>query len=172
MISRLDAGERYKGHHEVIAAWPRVQQQVPNAQLWIVGEGDLRAELELEAADQNIRFFGRVSEDEKQRLLETARCLVLPSRGEGFGLVYLEAMRIGRPCLVGLDAGREVVDPPRAGLAADPNDTTALAQAMTRLLQGGADWEQMSLAARRRYAENFTAAHFQQRLLAALERLP
>jgi phosphatidylinositol alpha-1,6-mannosyltransferase len=158
MISRLDARERYKGHHEVIAAWPLVQQQVPTAQLWIVGDGDLRAELESEAGEQNVRFFGRVSEQEKQRLLENARCLVLPSRGEGFGLVYLEAMRNGRPCLVGVDAGREVVDPPHAGLAADPADTRALADAMTKLLRGGAEWKQMSQAARRRYSENFTAA--------------
>jgi len=171
MISRLDSSERYKGHHEVIAAWPRVQEQVPNAQLWIVGEGDLRPELEAHAGEQNIRFFGRVSEAEKQRLLEYARCLVLPSRGEGFGLVYLEAMRNGRPSIVGVDAGREVVDPPNAGLAADPQDTRALADAMIRLLRGGAAWEEMSRLARRRYSENFTATHFQQRLLAALRRL-
>ena len=168
MISRLDAAERYKGHHEVIAAWPLVQQHLPNAQLWIVGDGNLRDELESEAHGQNIRFFGRVTETEKQHLLEAARCLVLPSRAEGFGLVYLEAMRNGRPCLVGADAGREVVGPPEAGMSVDPADTSAIARAVIELLTPGEQWRRMADGARRRYQENFTAAHFQRRLLAAL----
>ncbi len=171
MISRLDAAERYKGHHEVIGAWPRVQQQLPDAQLWIVGDGNMRPELEALGATQNVRFFGRVRESEKQKLIEAARCLVLPSSGEGFGLVYLEAMRIGRPCLVGLDAGREVVDPPVAGLSVDPANESALVDKLVKLLTRGAEWEQMSVGARRRYAENFTASHFQARLLSALQQL-
>jgi phosphatidylinositol alpha-1,6-mannosyltransferase len=171
MISRLDAAERYKGHHEVIHAWPRVQEQMVDAQLWIVGDGDMRSELETLAAAQSIRFFGRVSEAEKQKLIDAARCLVLPSSGEGFGLVYLEAMRAGRPCLVGIDAGREVVDPPVAGLSVDPANESALVDNLVNLLARGAEWEQMSAAARRRYAEHFTGSHFQTRLLSALAQL-
>lgn len=168
MISRLDGAERYKGHHEVIAAWPRVQERLPHAQLWIVGHGDLREELEAAADEHSIRFFGRVTEAEKLRLLEAARCLVLPSRAEGFGLVYLEAMRNRRPCLVGIDAGREVVNPPEAGLGVDPADEGALVQALIALLSPGEQWERMADAALHRYRQSFTASHFQQRLLAAL----
>jgi glycosyltransferase involved in cell wall biosynthesis len=51
-----------------------------------------------------------VTEEEKQDLLRRCRCFAMPSRNEGFGLVYLEAMRLGRPCLVSdCDAGREIV---------------------------------------------------------------
>jgi phosphatidylinositol alpha-1,6-mannosyltransferase len=171
MISRLDAGERYKGHHEVIDAWTLVQERVPQAQLWIIGDGDLRAELEARANGRNIRFFGRVSDAEKQTLIDAACCVVLPSRGEGFGLVYLEAMRSGRPCLIGTDAGREVVHPPEAGLSVDPADHAALADALVRLLSRDAEWQRMADGARRRHADNFTAAHFQQRLLSALDGL-
>lgn len=175
MIARLDAGERYKGHHEVIGAWPLVQQRIPGAQLWIAGAGSLQADLEAEAhalqLGDTVRFFGRVSEAEKHDLLRAARCLVLPSRGEGFGLVYLEAMRAGRPCVVGTDAGREVVNPPEAGLAVEPADTQALARAIVQLLTPGVAWERMSEAARARHAELFTACHFQARLLTALEGL-
>jgi phosphatidylinositol alpha-1,6-mannosyltransferase len=174
MIGRLDQGERYKGHHEVISAWPAVQQRLPGAQLWIVGDGDLRVELEALANERQlaeVRFFGRISDADKDGLLRAARCLVLPSRGEGFGLVYLEAMRQGRPCLVGNDAGREVVNPPEAGIGVDPADPDQLVSALVHLLTPGAEWERMSAAARRRYADNFTARHFQDRLLAALERV-
>ena len=175
MLGRLDAGERYKGHHEVIRCWPNVQKLVPDAQLWMVGDGDLRDELQAEVHDQQldsaVRFFGRVSETEKQTLLAAASTLVLPSRGEGFGLVYLEAMRCGRPCIVGTDAGREVVNPPEAGLSVDPSDPGALAHAIVLLLKRGPEWQRMADAARRRHAGHFTAAHFQARLRTALEQL-
>src|ERR1044072_2169324 len=46
MLSRLSKGEDYKGHREVINAWPRVLKQSPNAELWIAGDGDLRSDLE------------------------------------------------------------------------------------------------------------------------------
>jgi phosphatidyl-myo-inositol dimannoside synthase len=173
MLSRLSQTEDYKGHRELIEAWPIVLKQIPEAQLWIAGEGDLRPQLEEMArrvgVTRSVKFLGRVSEERKQQLLEQARCLVMPSRGEGFGLVYLEAMRLGRPCLVStLDAGREVVNPPEAGLAANPDNADELAAAISRLLTDGPEWQQWSESARRRYEENFTARDFQQRLLAAL----
>jgi phosphatidylinositol alpha-1,6-mannosyltransferase len=110
-----------------------------------------------------------VSEERKQELLLRSRCLALPSRAEGFGLVYAEAMRLGRPCLVStLDAGREVVSPPHAGLAADPDDRTQLAESVYRLLTLGPEWQAWSEAAQERYRASFTAGHFQDRLLAAI----
>ena len=174
MLGRLNKREDYKGHREVINAWPAVIERIPDAELWIVGDGDLREELEqLPAARKlrdKIRFFGRVSEEKKQEMIAQCRCLALPSRGEGFGLVYLEAMRMGRPCLVStLDAGREVVNPPEAGLAADLDRAEDLVGAFRELLQPGPRWDSWSANARRRYEAAFTAEHFQQRLISALD---
>jgi phosphatidylinositol alpha-1,6-mannosyltransferase len=173
MVGRLRKSEDYKGHREVFGAWPHVLRWAPTAQLWIVGAGDLRHDLEEIAAARrfgtSVRFLGEVSDDEKQALLLRCRCLVLPSRAEGFGLVYAEAMRLGRPCVVStIDAGREIVNPPEAGLAANPTDPHALASAMCRLLSKGSSWQQFSGRARARYDANFTATHFQHRLRAAL----
>lgn len=173
MIGRLSRREGYKGHKEVIAAWPRVLKMTPDAELWIVGGGDaapdLRALAKESGAGANIRFFGVVSEEEKDRMLRESRCLLLPSRGEGFGLVYLEAMRAGRPCLTSThDAGREVVRPPEAGLAVNAENAEQLADAITRLLAQSGEWSRWSVQARQRYESNFTAAHFQQRLLRAI----
>jgi glycosyltransferase involved in cell wall biosynthesis len=121
---------------------------------------------------RKIRFFGAISETEKQRLLERCRCLAMPSRSEGFGLVYLEAMRIGRPCLVStVDAGREVVNPPEAGLAADPGNQQSLSDAICRLITPGLEWDLWSARARERYERYFTASHFQERLSNALAAL-
>ncbi len=131
VVSRLARDEDYKGHRELIQAWPRVLERLPTAQLWIAGEGDLRPILEQQVEhlglSSQVHFLGRISEAEKETRLQRCRCLAMPSRGEGFGLVYLEAMRQGRPCLVStLDAGREVVNPPEAGLAADPANVDAI----------------------------------------------
>jgi glycosyltransferase involved in cell wall biosynthesis len=93
----------------------------------------------------------------------------MPSRGEGFGLVYLEAMRVGRPCLVStLDAGREVVNPPEAGLAVNPDNEDEIVDSICRLLEASPMWQQWSTQARCRYEKTFTGKHFQERLLAAL----
>lgn len=172
MLSRLSRGEDYKGHREMIAAWPLVLERIPTAELWIAGDGDLRHELErltrARGLEQYVRFWGYVAEEQKEALLRRSRCLALPSRGEGFGLVYLEAMRLGRPCLVStLDAGREVVNPPHAGLSAHPGDPVALADAICRLLSAEPEWQSWSQAARQRYESHFTASQFQQRLLRA-----
>lgn len=176
MIGRMLVGERYKGHNEMLAAWPRVLARQPRAQLWIVGPGPLRKELEEKVRghglERSVRIYGEVTEEEKQDLLMRCRGLSLPSRGEGFGLVYLEAMRLGRPCLVStLDAGREVVNPPEAGLAVNPDDLQDVTDASCRLLSMGAEWEQWSEQARIRYEARFTAEHFQSRLAAALDEL-
>jgi phosphatidyl-myo-inositol dimannoside synthase len=176
MIGRMLVGERYKGHNEVLAVWPDVLARHPDAQLWIVGPGPLRHDLERrvksESLEHSVQIYGEVTEEQKQEMLRRCRCLALPSRGEGFGLVYLEAMRMARPCLVStLDAGREVVNPPEAGLAADPDDLSELADAACRLLNAGTEWQLWSDRARRRYESTFTAEHFQNRLMAALNEL-
>lgn len=173
MLGRLDPRENYKGHAEVIEAWPFVRSVMPSAELWIAGNGplipslkNLVERLKMQAC---VRFFGAVSEERKQLLLAQSRCLALPSRGEGFGLAYLEAMRLGRPCLVSQsDAGREVVAPPDAGIAVDVEDRMAVAAALVPLLREGDRWRTLSQNARRRYEAHFTAAHFQHRLMRTL----
>jgi phosphatidylinositol alpha-1,6-mannosyltransferase len=173
MISRLVRSEDYKGHREVIDAWPHVAERVLGAELWIVGDGDLRADLETMVRHRgmtgHVRFLGALPDAARDETLVRSRCLLMPSRGEGFGLAYLEAMRVGRPCLVStLDAGREVINPPEAGLAVDPTNRRRVADAVSRLLTFGEEWEGWSIRARRRYEERFTALHFEQRLVTAL----
>jgi phosphatidylinositol alpha-1,6-mannosyltransferase len=173
MVGRMAIGEDYKGHKELVRAWPMVLQKIPSAELWIAGGGDLQPELKSMAAamglEKQVRFFGVVSEEEKQRLICAARCLALPSRGEGFGLVYLEAMRHGRPCLASdADAGREVISPPAAGLCVSPDDPGAIGKAVVRLLSPGREWASIAASAKARYESAYTAAHFEKRMLSAL----
>jgi hypothetical protein len=61
-----------------------------------------------------------------------------------------------------------VVNPPEAGLAINPDDQPALIAALQRLLTPGIEWKRWSMQARQRYERQFTARHFQKRLVEAL----
>ena len=172
MLSRLLVSERYKGHSSVIDAWSLVRQREPDANLVIAGEGDLRPELErlvsTNRLEHSISFTGLVSEQQKAGLLEQCTCFLMPSRNEGFGLVYLEAMRIGKACLVGTnDAGPEVINPPEGGLAVDPDSRSELAQSILQLLDHEG-WTQRARSTKQRFENNFTESHFKTRMLDAL----
>lgn len=70
ILGRMEQSEDYKGHREVINAWPEVLKNVPEAELWIAGGGNLQEELERLAAHNrvsaSVRFLGCVPEKNKQ----------------------------------------------------------------------------------------------------------
>ncbi len=174
IIARMLKSEDYKGHRQLIQSWPTVLKDIPDAILDIVGEGDLKPELQNLATELGVgnfvRFHGRVSEAEKESLLRNCAFFAMPSRGEGFGIVYLEAMRYGRPCIVSnCDAAREVVNPPEAGLEVDPGKVEDLSNAIVRLLANEKLWEEKSAAARLRYEANYTVEAYQKRLWSAVD---
>src|SRR5262249_36465528 len=102
-IGRMSRDEGYKGHEELIRAWPSLEQARPGLELVLIGDGNDRPRLEGLARQLRARvcFLGAVSDSVRDACLQTCRCFCMPARGEGFGLVYLEAMRAGKPVLAG-----------------------------------------------------------------------
>ena len=100
IVARMSADERYKGHDELLDVWPALLARKPDARLVVAGDGTDRPRLESRAASLGlshaVTFVGRVGDDELAALYEQCRFLVMPSRDEGFGLVFLEAMRAGK----------------------------------------------------------------------------
>jgi len=89
----------------------------------------------------------------------------MPSRGEGFGIAYLEAMAHGLPCIGSVhDAAGEVIEDGVTGYLVDQSDTRALADRVSRLLGDDAGRREMGEAGRRRLRERFTADRFARRL--------
>lgn len=173
VVGRMAESERYKGHDQLIDAWDRVTANVPAAQLVIVGDGNDRSRLEAKArasrAAKSIAFTGFVSEAALQQLYRSAALFTLPSRGEGFGLVYLEAMRAGLACIGSRhDAASEVIVDGQTGCLVDQADTTEIADTIARLLLNDDERRALGDAGRRRFEREFTFERFSDRLSAIL----
>jgi phosphatidylinositol alpha-1,6-mannosyltransferase len=107
-VSRLDSREAYKGQDRVIKALPALRDQGLRPVYLIAGEGDdlprLQGLAAAEGVEDQVRFLGRIADADLPDLYRAADLFALPSTGEGFGIVYLEAMACGTPAL-GLNAG-------------------------------------------------------------------
>lgn len=171
MIGRMSAGERYKGYEEMIRAWPAVRRQRPQLELVLVGGGDDRPRLEaLAQGIPGVRFAGQVNDAERDRLVEECVAFALPSRGEGFGLVYLEAMKAGKPVIAGLhDAGAEVMIDGVTGRGVDAADLDSVVSAVIEVSSeiGAA----MGIEGRKRYSDNFTFTSYTERFHRAIEEI-
>ncbi|MEE2679551.1 MAG: glycosyltransferase family 4 protein [Myxococcota bacterium] len=174
IIGRLWSEERGKGHDALVAAWPRVRQAVPEAELWIVGEGDDRPRLEALARTAGlggcIRFLGRADDAELARLYRSAALFAMPSRQEGFGLVYAEALWHGTPCIASTaDAAGEVVTEGKTGSLVPYDAPDALAEAVVALLTDPARRARLGSAGMQQARERFGYRRFKADLKAALE---
>jgi glycosyltransferase involved in cell wall biosynthesis len=131
--------ERRMGIDTLLEAWPLVLARHPDAELSIFGDGTAREELVKLSTRLNIqssvRFHGRVSDDELSTGYREARLTVVPTRElEGFGLIALESLAVGRPVVVtnvgGLPDAVKHLDPT---LIVPPESPQALAN---RLIDG------------------------------------
>ncbi len=134
-----------KGYDVLLAAW----KEIPAAKLGIIGDGPLKAELsrtihEYELTDR-VRLFGKVSEEEKMRLLALADIYVSAAQHEGFGIVFLEAMQAGLPIVATNDGGQtDFLKEGEHALLTEPNDSHAIARAVGRLIENNEMRERMS----------------------------
>jgi phosphatidylinositol alpha-1,6-mannosyltransferase len=139
-VARLSACERYKGVDELLELMPTLSADIPNLSYLIVGDGDDRQRLEKKAESLGIGdrvcFAGYVAESEKADHYRLADVFVMPGRGEGFGIVYLEALACGVPVVASsADASSEVVLGGELGAVVDPSDSSAIRRAITEALQ-------------------------------------
>ena len=138
-LSRLSSADAYKRLDRLIEAMATLLPQWPNLRLLIAGDGDDRPRLQTIAEQLDVQsaviFAGRIPDAELPDHLRLATVFALPSSGEGFGIVFLEALGCGRPVLAGNRDGS--VDPladGRLGLLVDPD--LPLAPPLASLLAG------------------------------------
>lgn len=158
-VGRLESAERYKGFDEVMDVLPHLP---PDVVYLIAGGGNDFSRLQQRAINLGIAdrvvFTGLFPESEKADLYALADLYAMPSRGEGFGFVYLEALACGVPVIGSKqDGGREALLDGKLGLLVDPSNPAETLSAIEELL-----------APRERVIppllEHFSFANFEQRL--------
>lgn len=138
-MGRLSANEQYKGFDEILDVLPSLQTEIPDLAYLVMGDGDDRARLEEKArrldGSAKVVFTGYVAESEKLDHYRLADAYVMPSRGEGFGFVFLEAMAAGIPVVASnVDGGYEAVREGMLGAVVNPAKPDEIRQGIQRAL--------------------------------------
>jgi phosphatidyl-myo-inositol dimannoside synthase len=137
--ARLSADERYKGVDQLIRAVSLLAPKFPSLYLVVVGSGDDLPRHQQLARDVGVadlvRFFPGLSQAEIAGCYSRCDVFALPSTGEGFGFVFLEAMAFGKPVVAASAGGvTDIVADEKSGLLVPPNDLGELVRALERLL--------------------------------------
>jgi len=166
-VTRLTADDSYKGVDTLIEVLPHLRRDFPLAQLRVVGRGDdlprLTALAERLGVRSSVDFLGPVNDEALRNEYATCDFFALPSRREGFGLVYLEAMTYGKACLAARAGGAPEVVTPDVGVLVDYGNLGDLMAGLTDLARHPRDSEIV-----RRHAASFAFPVFESRLAAAL----
>ena len=154
-----------KDQRVIVEAAPAIVERFPDTRVVIVGEGELRDELEIAAAGLPIEFTG--NRDDVPELLAGFDVFVFPSRFEGLCLAVIEAQAAGVPVVATPVGGiRETVVDGETGLIVPVDDAAALAAAVCRLLEDSALAERLAAEARRRVLERFSVETMVERTIA------
>jgi phosphatidyl-myo-inositol dimannoside synthase len=137
-VARLDSRERRKGIDTTIEAMPRIVSAIPEARFLVAGGGDdstrLDALIQKLGVEDNVRLLGVVEDSVLQQLYRQCDVMVLPSEQEGFGIVFLEAMSYGKPCIGAAYGGiPEVIIDGNTGYLVSFGDSDAVARCVVGL---------------------------------------
>jgi len=157
----------YKGYRNLITAIKDI-----DAQLILIGEGELKSELEERAHElgvaDRVKLVGRVSRSEIKSYLHAARLFAFPSvtSAEAFGIVQLEAMAAGLPIVnTSLPtAVPHIARDDREAITVPVNDVPALKAAIEKILDDPALANRLGDAGRKRVQEEYSRERFQSRM--------
>ncbi|HJY86608.1 MAG TPA: glycosyltransferase family 4 protein [Candidatus Acidoferrales bacterium] len=168
-VGRWAASERYKGVDHLISAVAHLLPAVPDLSLVAVGNGDDRGRLEqlareLAVADR-VRFLAGMAQEELMACYAACDVFALPSRGEGFGVVFLEAMAHGKPVVGGNHGGiPEIVEDGVTGFLVSHGDVEQLSRVLEKLITDDRLRCEMGIRARERVRSAYLFEHFKARL--------
>ncbi len=161
-VGRLAQTEKYKGLETLMQAVSRLNDSKIPCKLHVIGDGDDRTHLHalaqsLGLSDSTIRFHGRVNDAALQAAYASAKVFAMPSAKEGFGIVFIEAMRHGVVCVGGAHGGTpEVFSDGITGCLVPYGDAVALAKCLQRLADDPELRDRLAKAGRQRFEEEFT----------------
>ena len=139
-VARLYRREMYKGYDKVIQALPLIKKEIQKVRYVIVGKGSdmnrLKQLAETHHCSDNLIMPGYVSDEELVDYYNGADVFIMPSKGEGFGIVFLEALSCGVPVIAGnCDGSREAVLNGKLGILVNPDNVEEIAVAIIKVLK-------------------------------------
>jgi phosphatidyl-myo-inositol dimannoside synthase len=175
-VGRWDASEAYKGVDHLIAALPTLVEDFPDLQLVAIGEGTDLPRLQSLARESvvadRVHFLPFMSPDRLPNACDHCDVFAMPSRGEGFGLVFIEAMARGRPVIGGAHGGTpEIIDNGVCGFLVSHGDVSQLIDRLKRLLASDSLRREMGAQALAKVRRDFTFARFSSELTIILNEL-
>ena len=173
LLGRIDPSFP-KGHALLMSIWPRVVSAVPNARLLFAGGGPALKEAREMAARStvaaSIEVAGFVPAQNLESIWRRATLFAMPSYEEGFGLVFIEAMRRGIPVIASReDAGQEINLDGATGFNLTCDEPDRIADAIIRLLRDPDLGQRLGDAGHERWKSLFRFESFDQRLRSAME---
>jgi phosphatidyl-myo-inositol dimannoside synthase len=159
-VGRWSPAERYKGVDTLISVMPRLLGEFPDLHLVVAGAGGDQTWLQQMVDDHHVNnhvhFFRGLSYEDLATCYSACEVFAMPSRGEGFGLVYLEAMACGKPVIGGSHGGApEVIDHGRTGFLVEYGDMDQLTNSLGTLLADPALARKMGSQGRERVLSEF-----------------
>jgi phosphatidylinositol alpha-1,6-mannosyltransferase len=140
-LTRLASTEQYKGHDQVIKAISKLKLQFPGIKYILAGQYDHKEEIRIQKlisgykVDEQVILTGFIEENELTDHFLLADLFVLPSKKEGFGIVFIEALACGLPVVCGnLDGSIDAICNGELGVAIDPDDIDELEAAVENSL--------------------------------------
>jgi glycosyltransferase involved in cell wall biosynthesis len=177
-IARLAGAERYKGYDQLLRALPLVREQFPNVRYVLGGRGADRPRIEVLIRDlgvsANVTLAGYVPDYELRSHYNLCDVFAMPSKGEGFGIVFLEALACGKPVLAGnKDGSVDAVLNGALGVLVDPDNITEIGNALIAILGRKHSNEMISNADALRYRaiEAYGYQQFRERLSEVLKQV-
>lgn len=139
-LARDTKGHRAKGYDEIIQSLPQIIAQIPDVHYVLVGQGDDQARIEQLiqklGIEKNITLTGYVNDEELPQYFQLCDLYAMPSRGEGFGIVFLEAMASGKPCLGGnKDGAISALCNGELGVLVNPDNLTEISTVIVKILK-------------------------------------
>jgi len=140
-VARLAGEERYKGYDQILAALPSIRQAIPDVRYIIVGKGEDRSRIENLIQQFNLQdcvtLAGFIPDEELCDHYNLCDVFAMPSKREGFGIVYLEALACGKPTLGGnQDGAVDALCQGELGALVNPDDIDEIAKTLIQILQG------------------------------------
>jgi glycosyltransferase involved in cell wall biosynthesis len=163
MIARMNA--RSKNHRILLSVAARLKDRIPKLELFLVGDGPLRSELERYAEELGIRNLVQFLGDRQDipAILASLDVTVLPSASESLSNAILESMAAGVPVIANDVGGNIELMGNERGILIPPDDEAELASALLRMAAERAPREAMGRNARRFAQENFTIEQMSKR---------